>query len=92
MVLTCNTIGGNKPFQFVWLKDGLDVSSLSTLSSIPLLEVSRYSIDHKQTYSQLTLFDIRPTDSGNFTCIVSNEIGSDSQSSILHVKGSHSHS
>ncbi|KAJ6222590.1 hypothetical protein RDWZM_001135, partial [Blomia tropicalis] len=86
MVLTCNTIGGNKPFQFVWLKDGLDVSSLSTLSSIPLLDVSRYSIDHKQTYSQLTLFDIRPTDSGNFTCIVSNEIGSDSQSSILHVK------
>ena len=88
LVLTCNTMAGSKPFRFVWYKNGqqLDPPPPPSSSSITI-ESSRFAIDHKQTYSVFSLYEVVPSDSANYTCMVFNEIAFDSQWSILQVKG-----
>ena len=52
------------------------------------IDSARYSIDTKPfTHSHFTLHDLSADDSGNYSCILNNRFGSDSQWSVLEVKG-----
>lgn len=82
LLLLCNSLKGSKPLTFQWFKDGQD---LEKNPSFP--DPNRYSLEKKATYSQLTINDIMIDDTGNYSCIVTNKYGFDSQWSLLEVKG-----
>lgn len=79
-LLTCHVSRGVEPLQFEWFKDGRKIIS-------GLVDFSRYQIDTKTTFSFLTLKRIQSNDSGNFSCVASNQFGFDTQWSILEVTG-----
>ena len=79
-LIFCNLLKGTKPLKFQWFKDGHEIDN-SKSSSV------RYTIDIKPSFSQFTLNDIDVNDSGNYSCVASNEIAFDSQWTILTVKG-----
>lgn len=81
-VLTCSVIQGNKPLQFEWYKDGHRMDSKKPIDSPP-----RYQIDTKNSFSLFNLNHIESHDSGNYSCVVSNQYGFDTQWSVLQVKG-----
>lgn len=76
--VTCNVISGSEPFTFRWYKNDRELNSLDT---------PRYSIDSKATLSFLSVHNIEAHDAGNYSCVVSNDHGFDSQSTMLTVKG-----
>ena len=88
--LFCNVLIGSKPLLFQWFKNGNQIpiannKKESSFSSSVL--DGRFQIDTKAVFSQLMLHDLVATDSGNYSCIVSNEHGFDTQWSMLQVKG-----
>lgn len=88
LVLTCNTLSGSRPLTFEWLRDGLKLSKIVSLQDPGADTSSRYSIEHKYSFSQLTLLDVRPADSGNYSCTVANEAGSSEPAwSVFSVTG-----
>jgi hypothetical protein len=74
----CSTQEGSLPLFFEWSKNGKSIK--------PNPEVN-YKIDNFDRFSTLTIAKIDRNDSGNYTCVVHNSIGSDSQSVLLSVKG-----
>ena len=82
LVLICNSIKGSKPLEFRWLKNGHDIEKNSHR-----FDMDRYSIEKKNSYSQLTINDVSILDSGNYSCVVNNAFGLDSQWSQFDVKG-----
>ena len=79
LALLCNAIQGTRPIKFQWLRNGVEIQNN--------IHLNRFSIDIKLSFSQFTLHDIQVTDSGNYSCLVSNDFGFDSQWSVLEVKG-----
>ncbi len=75
--LFCTVQEGSLPLFFDWSKNG---------HSIKANDVS-YKIDNFDRYSTLTIAKIDRKDAGNYTCVVHNSIGSDSQSILLSIKG-----
>ena len=82
LVLICNSIKGSKPLIFRWLKDGHDIEKDSHR-----FDMDRYSIEKKSSFTQLTVNDVSISDSGNYSCVVTNAFGLDSQWSQFDVKG-----
>ena len=82
LVLICNSIKGSKPLVFKWLKDGHDIEKDSHR-----FDMDRYSIEKKSSFTQLTVNDVSISDSGNYSCVVTNAFGLDSQWSQFDVKG-----
>lgn len=77
-VLVCNVIrGSSDQLSFEWAKNGQKMASHS----------SRYQIDTKGTLSIFSLNGIEASDSGNYTCTVRNQFGTDQQHSVLSVTG-----
>ncbi|XP_075586172.1 cell adhesion molecule Dscam1-like isoform X1 [Dermatophagoides farinae] len=81
LVLICNSIKGSKPLIFRWLKDGHDIEKDSHR-----FDMDRYSIEKKSSFTQLTVNDVSISDSGNYSCVVTNAFGLDSQWSQFDVK------
>lgn len=72
---TCVLKEGSQPLVFVWLKDGKDASQLANVK-----------VKSSDDYSVLV---INPTDaqySGNYTCVVKNPSGTDSQTAHIEVE------
>ena len=74
----CSTQEGTHPLFFEWFKNG------DPFKSSPNVD---YKIENSKISSTLTIEKITRKDSGNFTCLVKNIAGSDSQNVLLTVKG-----
>jgi len=72
----CSVQTGSKPFLFEWLKNG---------HILPF--GANYQVESSEDDSLLTIFKLSPNDSGNYSCVAKNQFGSDSQSTLLSVKG-----
>ena len=70
-------IQGSEPLEFKWFKNGIELQTDSI----------QHQIDTKSIFSMFTLNQITPNDSGNYSCVVSNNFGFDAQWTVLEVKG-----
>ncbi|GFU34777.1 titin [Nephila pilipes] len=73
----CIVTYGEPPFEFMWFKDG------------QLLESIR-GISYRKTdefMSSLVISKVDADSNGNYTCRVTNSVGSDQKSAVLSVKG-----
>ena len=98
LYLTCNVIKGLRPFQFQWFKDnhqlmmfgdegGGNENTFHNNNNNNDDSDNKFMIESKSSISHLTIAQIDTNDSGNYSCIVSNKVGFDTQWSILQVKG-----
>ncbi|XP_064488746.1 cell adhesion molecule Dscam2-like [Ornithodoros turicata] len=69
--LFCNVQKGSKPLTFVWTKDD---------------HVVKNGVTSLEDFSTLTMDPVTTDSGGNYTCIVSNSVGSDRYTSKLEVK------
>ncbi len=76
--LFCTVEEGSLPLFFEWSKNGQSLKANPDVN---------YKIDNFEKYSTLIIAKIDRKDSGNYTCIVRNAFGSDSQNVLLTVKG-----
>ena len=76
--ILCSTQEGSTPLFFQWSKNG------QTLKSVPNVN---YRIENSDSMSVFTIKSLDRSDSGNYTCSVKNSIGSDSQTTLLTIKG-----
>ncbi len=79
--LFCTVEEGSLPLFFEWSKNG------QSLKANP--EVN-YKIENFEKFSTFTIPKIDRKDAGNYTCIVRNAFGTDSQNVLLTVKGMNS--
>lgn len=75
--LSCTVQQGSKPLQFEWFKN----------DRLLLIEDLHFQIKHEVDDSELIIPELNSRDSGNYSCIVRNSIASDSQSTLILVKG-----
>ncbi|CAG2103309.1 unnamed protein product [Medioppia subpectinata] len=73
----CSVKKGSQPFFFEWSRNG------QTLRSGP--EVN-YKIDNFDRFSTLTIASLVSSDAANYSCLVRNNLGSDSQYVVLTVE------
>lgn len=69
-------IKGTPPFSVSWFK-----------GSSELVPGDRCNVSLEDSVAELELFDVETTQSGEYTCIVSNEAGRASCTAHLYVKG-----
>ncbi|XP_064487525.1 cell adhesion molecule Dscam2-like [Ornithodoros turicata] len=74
--VACAIASGEKPFRFVWLKDG---TTLRPGKDVQIAGVSEYS-------TTLAIQNLALENSGNYTCVVSNAAGTMSYSEALEIK------
>lgn len=72
----CTVSKGSPPFKFEWTKD-----------HFPLTADDHVKIMSVDDMSVVTVESAGARNSGNYTCQVSNSVGSDSKTSVLIVKG-----
>ena len=77
----CSVEKGSEPFFFEWSRNGKSIR--------PGPDV-KYRIDNLKLSSGLTIEKVARSDTGNYTCLVKNAVGSDSQNVILNIKGNYS--
>ncbi|CAN8026151.1 unnamed protein product [Ixodes persulcatus] len=75
--LSCVASSGQGPFRFLWTHDG------KAIEDTPRKHVRTVS----DNVALMTIERITAEDSGNYTCIVSNAVGSGSYSAALAVEG-----
>ena len=75
----CSPQEGIRPFHYEWFKNGQILPKSSSNHRIEMSEDNSLFIVHQLT----------PNDSANFSCSVRNQFGSDSQYTLLTVKGLH---
>ncbi len=76
--MICHSSGGTKPLFFQWYRNG------QTLANGPENE---FKIENNDDYSLFTIKNVDRSNSGNYSCVVRNEFGTDIQSALLTVKG-----
>ncbi len=76
--LFCTVQEGSLPLFFEWSKNGQSIKANPDVN---------YKIDNFDRSSTLTIAKIDRKDTGNYTCIVRNAYGTDSQNVLLTVKG-----
>lgn len=74
--VTCAIMRGTPPFKFRWLKDGVVITSDSTLNTIT-----------SNVLSSLVLQKVDEKSSGNYTCEASSSRGKDNFTAHLMVRG-----
>lgn len=77
--LTCSIQKGSIPVHFEWHKNGLPLS----------LDITNRTkrIEFGDDYSNLVIAQVMQSDTGNYSCQVSNSFGHDVQMVLLTVKG-----
>jgi hypothetical protein len=78
LLLLCNIQEGSTPLFFQWSKNGQTIKSSSDIS---------YKIDNFEQHSTLTIAKVHRSDAGNYSCLVQNALGTDSQNTLISVKG-----
>lgn len=73
----CNLQEGTRPFLIKWFKNGQLLSDSS----------DSLKIESDDLGTELSIYKVQPSDSGNYTCKVSNPDGLDSKYTLLTVKG-----
>ena len=76
--ITCTVQEGSPPLFFEWSRNG------QTLKNNP---DANYKIENYEMFSTFTIKSIGVRDAANYSCIVSNAMGSDRQLVLLTVKG-----
>lgn len=69
-------VSGTPPLTIKWFKDKKEVSSGIDCS-----------VQKNDTSSSVELFFAKPSDSGDYVCEISNDVGSDACQATLFVKG-----
>ncbi|RWS01960.1 hypothetical protein B4U80_10652 [Leptotrombidium deliense] len=73
---------GSEPLQFNWFKDRNAV----------VYETGKVNIETTSQLSTITVDNISQKDTGNYTCVVTNDVGKDSFTLNLIVKGIYNNS
>ncbi|CAG2165379.1 unnamed protein product [Oppiella nova] len=73
----CNVEKGSLPVFFEWSRNG------QTLKTSP---DANYKIENFKKFSTLSIDEITRSDSANYSCLVRNAVGSDTQSVLLSIK------
>lgn len=73
--LYCSAQEGTKPFRFEWLKNGR------------AMQISQHNIETSEDESLFIIPKLTIQDSANYSCIVRNELASDTQHTLLTVQG-----
>lgn len=73
----CTVIGGDKPVQVTWTKDGVPVKSVEG--------VQVRNLDQLTTF--LVIDHLSPRHAGNYTCTATNDASSAEHTSALNVNG-----
>ena len=76
--IVCSVQKGSTPLFFTWFKNGQIVKSSPNVN---------FKIENSDSISMFTIENLQRSDQGNYTCSVKNTIGSDSQTTILSIKG-----
>ncbi|GIY02413.1 titin, partial [Caerostris extrusa] len=74
----CVIIDGDRPFEFTWFKDGEQLKSQRNHFSVQ-------SFDEFTSF--LTIEHLNADSNGNYTCRVTNSVGSDEKSDVLTMRG-----
>lgn len=72
-VLFCSLDSGTRPINFIWTKDGQEVTS--------------YLVNSLQTSSNLVIPVVKPDDRGQYTCKAKSAVGEDEKSAYLVITG-----
>lgn len=75
--LVCSIQNGMEPFQFEWFRNGLKLME----------RTSNIHLEFGDDFSNLIITKLSELDSGNYTCRVQNNYGSDQLSVRLNVEG-----
>lgn len=78
--ILCSVQEGDPPFTFVWHKNGQKFFTS--------VDENHHKLNVNEYESELTITKLNENDSGNYTCLVRNSIGSDRQTTMVVVKGS----
>lgn len=76
-MVTCNAVSGDPPFSFQWLKDGRHLDHIKHVSVKVLDEFT----------SRLTISKLDSESIGNYSCRVSNSVGSDEKYDMFIIEG-----
>lgn len=74
--VTCSVIKGNTPLKFQWMKDKKEISDSESTKIHYIDDISVLAVD-----------PVKSNSGGNYTCIVSNNLGRDEYTAELIVKG-----
>ena len=84
LILNC-TSRGSPPDTFIWQKDGVSVSQSTNVTTV----------EHTSTRAVFRAYyfvgNVTTSDSGTYTCTVTNPIGSDSATITITVQGTSSY-
>lgn len=85
LVLSCSSaVSAAGPLRFTWLKSGKPVAQQVAAAAAAADRHNnndRLSIETLAEYSFLRLANLRPTDSGQYTCVASNVFGQEDRTS-----------
>ena len=76
--ILCSVLEGSKPLFFEWSRNGQSIRSGPAV---------KHRIDNSEMFSTFIIESVEKIDAGNYSCLVKNAVGSDSQSVLLIVKG-----
>ena len=76
--ILCSVIEGSQPLFFEWSKNGQSIKSGPDV---------KYRIDNLDMSSILNIKALDTSDAGNYSCLVKNAVGRDSQNILLVIKG-----
>ena len=79
--LTCNVIKGARSLHFQWFKDDLQLENTTMTNDKQIMIESKYQMSH------LTIPEIKVDHAGNYSCVSTNQFGSDTQWTVLQVLG-----
>lgn len=87
-MLTCSVVEGDPPLMIQFLKDGIPISMKQQQTTSALVENHHMKFDRTNDYSA-TLFieSVTNEDSGNYSCIVSNNAAIATYSIFMKVNG-----
>ncbi|XP_035205643.1 Down syndrome cell adhesion molecule-like isoform X9 [Stegodyphus dumicola] len=74
VTLTCSVMDGDPPFRFQWLKDGTEIGTQGNI------QTKTFEEDY---FSNVVISKLDTNSNGNYTCRVSNSIGTDEHSAVL---------
>ena len=88
VMLTCSVVEGDPPLMIQFLKDGIPISMKQQQTTSALVENHHMKFDRTNDYSA-TLFieSVTNEDSGNYSCIVSNNAAIATYSIFMKVNG-----
>lgn len=74
----CAVSAGDPPFHISWLKDGRQISSSDTDTTIQMIG---------QDFSSLTIDTAKTRHSGHYTCVVKNDVATVNYTAVLTIHG-----